>query len=70
MVNRIRLLLDQQEYDALAKAANCDTRSLEGEVRHIVRVVLQQRAFLAVKHDGTIRPDPADCEGIENELMR
>ena len=60
-IERIRILLDEEEYEALFVLSEHELRPLPSQVRHIVRDELMRRGLLK-----------QECEGqvMERELAR
>lgn len=46
MVNRVKLILEQDEYSALLKAAVSELRNPADQARHILRLDLARRGLL------------------------
>ncbi len=49
MITRLKVVLDQDEYSALLQVATNELRSIDNQVRYIVRQELTQRGLLATE---------------------
>jgi flagellar biosynthesis regulator FlaF len=57
MVNRITVTLEQAEYSALLKLAGEDLRGPADQLRHILRVELENRGLWPTNHPEQIRKE-------------